>query len=127
MAYELQETGKRDCVIISIANYTGKPYDEVMSYAQSFGLNPDRIVSRGTPDTHIALIIARALGRAPIEKHPRRGQEKLTGIAVWRRPQRLKGHCSILMDGHILDTDGKIYTIDEYRLRYGYNLKCVYC
>lgn len=124
MAYEIQGN-KKDCVIISVVNYTGKDYDTVLSYARMLGIKHDYSF-KGTPDTAIQIILSAALGCVARRYTPRRGQEKLNGIAVWKRPGRKNGHATCVIDGNVFDTDGRIWAIAEYRERYNYSLKCCY-
>lgn len=120
MAYVLQ--GNKDCAIVSIANYTGKDYAEVRQVAEYFGYRP----GSGTSTHTIGLILAKLTGKMPIESCPRRGQEKINGLVSWHRPNTKNGHLTACIDGNIFDTDGRIYTVKQYRYYYRMSIRRVW-
>lgn len=117
--------GKNDCAIVSIANYTGHPYDRVLQAAMLAGLTPEHIKASGTPQERIPVILAHLTGKIPIVRKPRRGTDKLTALASWHHPNRSNGHMNVIIDGHVLDTTGISYPIEVYRRVFNYNLRLV--
>ena len=126
MAYVLQ--GRNDCAIVSICNFTGKSYDEVLEAGKVLNPTfPDKVRMRGTSHDEIMFILAYLTKRVWTERKPRRGQEKLTGLCSWHVAGRRQGHLTACISGHVYDTDGSIYPIEEYRARFNYSLRKVWC
>lgn len=118
------QTYHKDCVIISIANYTGKSYDDVLRAAEMCGAK--NVHQRGTPTNLIPVIILMLTGKMPKHLKPRRGQDKLTGILSWHKPNAKSGHSTACIDGIVFDTDGRQYPIADYRRIMNFNLRGYY-
>jgi hypothetical protein len=124
MAYTLQ--GNKDCAIVSICNYTGKSYDEVMEAALFANLTPEKVAKSGTPDYAVVLILLKLTGRVWTMHKPRRGQEKINGLVSFHQANRSVGHMVAVVDGHVYDTDGMVLDIKSYAARYSYHVRMVY-
>lgn len=125
MAYTLQ--GTKDCAVVSICNFTGKSYDEVLAAGEIITPNFRTAVRiRGTYHHEVTFILAHLTKRAWTETTPRRGQDKLNGILSWHKPGYAKGHMTACINGHVFDTNGKTWPIEEYRRVYNFCLRKVW-
>ena len=123
----IQGHNKKDCVIISVANYLKLDYDTVLETFLAMGLTKETIFQKGIPIGLIPSALSKLAKDKKVEfKKPRRGQEKITGLASWHTPGAKHGHCTILTNGFVLDTDGKIYTLKEYKQTFNYVLRGAY-
>lgn len=118
--------GINDCAIVSICNLTGASYNDVIATASKLNITPDKIRQRGVWHTEILPILVMVTGKPWYEINPRRGQEKYTGIASWHRGSNRSGHMTVIMDGGVIDTDGNVWTIEQYRVRMNYSLRSIF-
>ena len=110
-----------NCVLVSIANLTGKDYSEIREIA----IRTDAYEqNRGTHIGDIGDILER-LDIPSTTKKPRRGAERLTGIVAFMSGRKL-GHCIAMIQGKVLDTDGVWYNLNEYRKARRYHIRCVH-
>ena len=112
-----------DCFLIALQNYTGKSQAEIYSAVRTSDWSVDLILRYGTPYPVIERILT-TLGIKFEVKRARRGQWKLSGIAIWHKPG--KAHATALMNGVVLDTRKNYCTIPEYRAKHEWSLKMVY-
>lgn len=113
----------KDCVVISLANYTGRTYEQVMAAVNTIGYTKEYVWKTGTPVFIIPAVIALLTGKLPRTLRPRKGQTKLNGIADFHSPSAKNGHCAPVIDGIVYDTDGSVTSIEEYKLDKGYVLR----
>lgn len=125
MSYLIQGDDK-DCAIISICNYTGKTYSEVLTAAMKLNILPKYIRERGTPSYAIPFILLILTGKIWHERKPRRGQEKINGLASWHVAGKKFGHMTAIVDGNVFDTDGSVTPISKYREVNQYHLRKVW-
>lgn len=120
--------GKNDCVIVSIANFLRVDYSLVIQKLyQAGGMDAiQRLPKTGVTGDNIRKILKSFTNQDWQFSTPRRGQENFIGFASWHRPNRKRGHLNILICGKIKDTDGREYTIEEYRKTYNYVLRGIY-
>jgi hypothetical protein len=116
-----------DCAIVSLANYTGKDYDSVLTVCAALaGRTVDEIRAKGTPGNIISTALAVLTGKHVRKTAPRRGQDKINGVVSWHKPGRKNGHMTAVIDGHVFDTNGDVMTVPEYRTRKGYCIRNVF-
>lgn len=120
--------GKNDCVIVSIANFLRVDYSSVIQKLyQTGGMDAiQRLPETGVTGDNIRKILKSFTNQDWQYSTPRRGQDNFIGFASWHRPNRNRGHMNILICGKIKDTDGREYTIEEYRKTYNYVLRGIY-
>ena len=104
---------KNDCVVVSLSNYFGLEYAEVVKLLQAKGW-----IDKGVGvyyATYMSVIID-LLGRPPIIRKPRRGADKLTGLALVGKYRRYQ-HLTVIVDGNIFDTNGEVVPLIQYRAK----------
>lgn len=111
-----------DCALIAIQNYTGKNRESIVK-ALPLHWSESDILRNGTPRPVIAHILTE-LGYKFEISYARRGQWRLSGIAIWKNYKR--AHATALMSGIVLDTRKNFLTIPEYRNKYQWHLEMVY-
>lgn len=87
---------KNDCAIVAIANATGLSYDEIQSRLPKpgkHGLSHDSFVP-----------LIESFGFVRLQKIPRRGQEKITGIVRMISNKRVSGHLVYMKNGIVFDS-----------------------
>lgn len=125
MAYTLQSSNHKDCVLVSLSNYFGKEYNDCATAALKAGYTLDYIRVNGTPARDIPVIIAHLTGKICDLRHPRRGQNKVTGLGHFVKTG--KAHLAPIIDGVVYDTNGLVLGIEAYKRWHGYALRGVYC
>lgn len=119
---------KADCVVVAFANYFHKDYYEVLA-----DLMVNRTSVRESPykkgfvvSTYLK-VMEKYLGRKPVEKHPRRGQDNIFGLVRLAIAGAKNGHMVIVMAGLVYDyscPNGMPFK--EYKERYKYTVKGVW-
>lgn len=125
MAFVYQ--GQNDCALVSIANYTGATYDEVVRVAITIArVSPETIRYRGVTHNEITLILFGVTKKVWRECKPRRGQYKINGVISWHHPNVKNGHMTACIDGHVFDTNGHVSTVEQYKLRHNFCIRKVW-
>lgn len=126
-----------DCVVVALANYTGKDYDYCMQVVCSVsGRNKGEILERGTPSKAVELALSLVQGRVCKVVTPKPLSDcYLSGIGHWYydgrdtgklNMARIKhGHANVVSNGKVYDTNGKTYTMSEYKAK-GWKLYKIY-
>jgi hypothetical protein len=125
MAFEKSHRSN-DCVIVSLANYFGYSYDKVYQDLARHGGPVNGDPNRGYFRAVWSKAVAEYLGRPPIVKHPRRGQDRLTGLLHVASPGGFRRHLTIVLDGIVFDTNGTVLPIAEYKLRHRYVVRSIW-
>jgi hypothetical protein len=134
--YETNRTAF-DCVPVSFANYFGIPYETVLEKLKEIAtyqineLNKEyplrNGICRGVDqfcnvntfgiNNDIVIEAFKFFNNGKINiSNPRRGVNKLTGVARLYKANKRKGHCVCLIDGYVFNTDGNVQAIDYWRL-----------
>ena len=119
--------GTNDCAIVSIANYTGHSYkDVVLAASEMANVSILQIHKHGTPEHAILLILAKLTGKWWTVYHPKKNQHRINGIVSMHVAGKKNGHMVAVVDGNVFDTDGLIMPIMEYKIRHNYVIRHVY-
>jgi hypothetical protein len=125
MAFETSKRPK-DCVVVSIANYFGRSYEQVYRDLIRYGGPVNGNHSKGYHSRVWSKVVTEYLGRSPIVRHPRRGQQHLTGLLQVASPGGFRRHLTIVLDGMVIDTDGETLLLADYKRKYGYVVRSVW-
>ena len=120
---------KNDCAIVSIANLLKVDYARVIRELYLVGGTEAvlRLPKRGVNGPHIHKILENLSNTKVVYRTPKRGQDGFIGLASWHRPNRIKGHLTIIIGGTVKDTDGILYpSLEAYRVRFGFVLRGIY-
>jgi hypothetical protein len=119
--------GTNDCAIVSISNYTGRSYKDVVQAASEMAnISILTIHKNGTPEYAIILILAKLTGKCWKTWCPKRNQHKINGLVSLHNPGRKNGHMVACVDGQVFDTDGKVYPLSVYKVIHNYMVRRVY-
>lgn len=117
-------TGK-DCVIVALANYTQKSYDEVLKDIYSIcDITKENHYKSGFFHTTYIALYEKYVGRKAVMLKGFRGNN-ITGLVRLKKPGRNTGHLVMAVLGTVYDYDGSVNPISHFR-ELGYSVKNVW-